>query len=220
MMNSGSLDSQYDAQVANLKIVPSKRNHLEGGSNTDAGYAALFRFQSRFSIFGVGPLSAGDIVSFSMWIKPRRKAGRTREMVLFHYGNVARPKGRSSKLRLTLTIKRGVPVLYFRPDLEFKALGTNIADGEWHHIAVSMPSKSCLASEVEVFVDGAKVETVSRTHGVDDRVFFVTDGRISLGGLGYSSEKFSAVYPSIEPFRGWMDDFRLMNRPFDPWQDI
>jgi hypothetical protein len=202
MLNTGTLGSQYDAQVSKVKIAKNKR--LEGGN------AARFRPASRFAIFGMGPFSGGEIVSFSMWIKPVPKAGKRREMVLFHYGDGARPS--NSKERLTLTIAKGVPMLYFSPSLQFEAIGINVVDKEWHQIAVSMPSKSCLASEVQLFVDGKLVETRSTT-GRDDNLFFVTNGRMSIGGLGYNSEIFSEYYPALEPYRGWIDDFRLVGKP-------
>jgi hypothetical protein len=206
VLNNGTLGSQYDAQVGKLRIA---RN----GKRSQGGYAGRFRKNSRFAIFGMGPFSGGEIVSFSMWIKPAPKAGKRKEMLLFHYSNGARPS--SSKDGLTLTIAKGVPMLYFNPKLQFEAVGVNIVDKEWHQITVSMPSKSCLASEVQLFVDGMLVETRSST-GKDGNLFFLTNGRMSLGGLGYGSQKFSESYPLLESYRGWMDDFRLVGRPLNP----
>lgn len=203
MLNSGSLGSQYDAQVCKLRIANSKR--------TQGGLAARFRAKSRVAIFGVGPFSGGEIVSFSMWIKPAPKAAMRKEMVLFNYADGAKPTS-GSKNRLTLTLARGIPVLYFSSDLIFEAVGINVVDRTWHQIAVSMPKKSCLASQFELFVDGQKVETVSR-NGKDDNVFFVTNGRMSIGGLGYNSENFEEYYTFMESYRGWMDDFLLVGRP-------
>jgi hypothetical protein len=56
------------------------------------------------------------------------------------------------------------------------------------------------------------VETRSIT-GVDNTLFLVTNGKMSLGGLGYNSDRFSEDYPLLEPYRGWMDDFRLVGKP-------
>jgi len=205
MLNTGSLGAQYDAQVANIRIGTPPRNRQGGG------LAARFRKKSRFAIYGMGPYSAGEIVSFSMWFRPVANAARNSEMVLFHYGNFGLGSGSGVKERLTLTIAKGVPVLYFKPDVQFEAIGVNVLDRQWHQIAVSMPSKSCLASEFEVFIDGTRVETVSRT-GNDIHVFFLPVGRISIGGLGYNSN-ISPVYPFMEPYRGWIDDFRLVSKP-------
>lgn len=203
MLNTGILGAQYDAQIGHLRL----RNSTRSGG----GFAGRFFKNSRFVIYGMGPFSGGEIMSLSMWIKPSLRAARRREMVLFHYGNTGKPT-RSSKDRLTLTIAKGVPVIYFRPNLQFEAMGVDVADGDWHHIAISMPSKSCLASQFELIVDGIKVDTLSR-HANDDHVFFHTDGRISIGGLGYMSNNFSEVYPYLEEFRGWIDEFRLVGRP-------
>jgi Laminin G domain./Calcineurin-like phosphoesterase. len=206
MLNTGTLGSQYDAQVGKLRI-GTHRKRSEGG------HAARFRKKSRFAMYGMGPFSGGEIVSFSMWIKPAFKAGNRREMVLFHYSNGSKPS--KGKEGLTLTIAKGVPVLYFNPALKFEAVGINVVDKEWHQISVSMPYKSCLASEVQLIVDGTLVETKSKT-GNDNNLFYMTNGRMSIGGLGYESKKFSAYYPSLGPYRGWLDDFRLVGRPLNP----
>lgn len=201
MLNTGTLGSQYDAQVGKLRIAKHPKR-LQGGN------AAHFRRKSRFAIYGMGPFSGGEIVSFSIWIKPATKLAKQKEMVLFHYANAAGPSS-GIKNHLTLTIARGVPKLYFSPSLQFEAVGINVVrDREWHQIAVSMPSKSCRASKVQLFVDGKLVETRSTT-GNDEHLFFHTDGRMSIGGLGYNSEKFSKYYPKMGSYRGWMDDFRL-----------
>jgi Predicted phosphohydrolases len=203
ILNNGSFGSQYDAQVGKLRLA-THRKRLEGG------HAARFRKMSRVAIFGVGPFSGGEIVSFSMWIRPTFKAGKRKEMVLFHYSNGSKPW--QGKDGLTLTIANGVPMLYFNSNLYFEAVGINVVDREWHQISVSMPYKSCLASEVQLIVDGALIETKSKT-GNDNNLFFVTNGKMSIGGFGYNAEKFSKYYPFLEPYRGWMDDFHLVSKP-------
>ncbi len=86
----------------------------------------------------------------------------------------------------------------------------NLDDGQWHHIAIIMPSKSCLMSQVQMTLDG--MDTTTSWNGNDDHIFFVTSGKLSLGGLGYSSSKFDSEYSNISNFNGMMDNFWL-------WED-
>ena len=81
----------------------------------------------------------------------------------------------------------------------------NLNDGEYHHIAISMPSKSCLNSDVKMFVNGKLVRT--SWNGKNENVFFVTSGKLSLGGFGYSNNNYDSVFPDKRNFAGTMDNF-------------
>ena len=59
MLNNGTFGAQYDAQVGNIELVESGR--------VDGKFAGNFTENSRFAIFGVGPYSGGEMVSFSLF---------------------------------------------------------------------------------------------------------------------------------------------------------
>ena len=202
MLNNGTFGAQYDAQVGNVTLVESGR--------VDGKFAGNFTENSRFAIFGVGPYSGGEMVSFSLWFKTNES---TNEMIMFHYG--ASGGARGSKDHLTVTLAKGVPVVYFRPEyqLEPDGNGTDLADGEWHQIAISMPKKSVQMAFVRMYIDGERVKTSMR-NGKSENVFFTTRGNLSLGGFGYQGNYFDETYPLMTTFQGLMDDFRVVARPF------
>ncbi len=150
----------------------------------------------------MGPFMGGEIISTTLFFKTTK----SKEMILICYGGRF---GVSNKKDIfLLTIKKGELTLYFgKQKYLTTAEDYNLNDGQWHHIAISMPSKSCLNSEVEMILNGKAVETV--WSGTDDYVFFTTSGKVSLGGWGYSNPKFDAKYPTMNNFVGMMDGFRV-----------
>jgi hypothetical protein len=202
MLNNGTFGAQYDAQVGNVELVESGR--------VDGKFAGNFTESSRFAIYGVGPYSGGEMVSFSLWFKTNDS---TNEMIMFHYGSSGGAEG--SKDHLTVTLAKGVPVVYFRPEcqLEPNGDGADLADGEWHQIALSMPKKSVQMAGFRMYIDGERVKTSMR-NGKSENVFFTTRGNLSLGGFGYQGNSFDEYYPFMTTFNGLMDDFRVVARPF------
>lgn len=200
MLNSGAFGAQYDAQLGNVNLISGRKS---------GGLAGRFRKNSRFAIYGMGPFGAGEIVSLSLWFKTSNDA---QETVLVHYGNGYNPQ-RTSKDWFTLTLAQGSPVIYFRPNFQLVAnQELNIADKKWHQIAVSYPSKSCLMSEVDVYIDKKRVDMKMR--GEKDKfIFHHTNGSLSIGGFGYEAANYQKYYSSLKPFRGRIDEFSLYARP-------
>ncbi len=188
------LAEQYDAQIANLEF--NSINQLYGQS------AGVFTDDTRVAIYGMGPLLGGEIISASLFFK----TDSSNEMILLFYGGVFGVS--KSKDELLLTLKDGNPTLYLDRRKYLTTKGDfHLDDGIWHSIAISMPSKSCLSSEIEIYVNGLKVETVYA--GKNDHVFFTTSGKLSLGGWGYSNHNYESQYPEVSPFNGMMDNFFL-----------
>eukprot|EP01083_Nonionella_stella_P078386 214505_1 len=198
--NQGQFGAQYDAQVGNLVLGPGRFG----------GRSGLFNDRSRMAMIASGPFSAGDVISFGLWFRTSQYRSN---MVLIHYADYwgGRVRKSQEKDHFTLTLKSGIPVIHTQPIAELRSLDkTNLADGKWHHIAVSMPRKSCYLSELQVYVDGSIVNTsISR----DRRIFQTTSGRMSIGGYGYSKSGFEDAYPGTEPYIGMLDDFVLFSRP-------
>jgi len=162
---------------------------------------------SRIGIYGFGPHSGGSIISYSLLISTKG----TSEMILVHYGVGFGEK--TSKNMYTLTLNNGTPILYIssnsilKPKREY-----NLNDGMWHHIAVSMPRTSCTLSEVIMYIDGEDIETVAKK---SVNIFFVTSGRLSIGGFGYSHESYESNFPHLSPFKGKIDEFYMWGRTIE-----
>jgi len=204
LYNQGSFGAQYDAQVSNIELVPGRK-----GTGDTAG---LFNEDSRMAIFGVGPYSGGEVISFSLWVNTDESNS---EMILAHYGTRWGSSENISidKDHLTLTLDHGVLALYIQPTLKLETtrFAGRLADGKWHHIAVSMPTKNCLLSEVEIFVDGEAVNMAS-LNGRDQRIFQQTAGNMGIGGFGYTVGAYDKAYANMKPFKGMIDDFSLWAR--------
>ena len=138
------------------------------------------------AVWGMGPASGGHLISYACWFK----TSVTRNMILIHYGETfANIKGMtlndSGKDIFTLALQEGVPYVYRNfHSLIYASNGDdyykNLADDQWHHIAISMPQKSCLFSTVHMYVDGVRVTTV--LVGLNDHLFLTSSGKISIGG--------------------------------------
>lgn len=136
-------------------------------------------------------------------------------MVMVHYANYWGDDvpDTQEKDHFTLALDHGIPVVHTRPITALRSSDQKqLADGQWHHIAVSMPKNSCSVSEVEIYVDGIKVSTTITN---DRRIFQTTSGRMSVGGYGYSKVGFEDAYPGSGPYIGKLDDFALFARPLN-----
>lgn len=167
-------------------------------------YAAKFNSRSRLAIFANGPHTPRTIVSYSLWIK----TSKANEMVLVHYGSNYGVS--TAKSMFTVTLSAGTPILY--QNAESKIIPKEeqyLNDNEWHHIAVTMPKKKCLLSEVIMYIDGKIVDT--NVHQ-DEYIFFIMSGSISIGGFGHTSKKYETLLTAMGPFVGLIDDFRMWSR--------
>jgi len=203
--NLGSFAQLYDAQIANITLV-----HQPSSRGT---YYAQFTENSRFGIFANGPHNPGIPVSFALWIKFDQSTRETsNEMLLVHYGNNFGVN--SKKSIFTLTLNNGTPALYNSPTSVLVPEDSfTLGDDEWHHIAVSMPKHSCKLSEVVIYIDGTSIRT--KTTGNDKHIFFVTSGRVSIGGFGHSSPSFESAYPHVSSYVGAVDDFSMWSRTLE-----
>merc|ERR1740139_277156 len=128
-------------------------------------------------------------------------------MILVHYGHSFGFQ-RFAKDIFTLTLEKGTPKLYINDkSVLIPTKSQKLNDGRWHNIAVSMPSNSCTLSEVAMYIDGDIIETSIPQH--DDHIFFITSGRMSIGGFGYSHESFERFLPHLIPFTGRIGNFFL-----------
>ena len=158
----------------------------------------------------MGPMAQGEMVTCSFFFKTTH----SKEMVLVFYGG--RFGYNSKKDVFLLTLKGGNPILY----VQTKALlspkdAYSLNDGKWHYIAVSMPSNSCKLSQVRMYVDGEKVDTV--VTGRDPNIFYITSGQLSFGGWGYSKGVFGvSIFSEINNYEGMMDHFRLWTGRMTP----
>ena len=65
-----------------------------------------------------------------------------------------------------------------------------------------------------MYVDGRKIQTkVSNGTKGDKNIFFITSGKLSLGGFGYSSDKYEIEFPFVHNFIGKMASFWLWSNP-------
>jgi len=206
MPNLGGFGAQYDAQVGNIALV----------QGWDGGGAGYFTRESRMALSSTGPFSAGEAISFGLWIKTDQS---DRKMVLVHHGNYwGKMLYADQKDHFTLSLDKGIPSIRTRPGTKVTIESRNITDNQWHHIAVSMPRNSCLVSELEIYIDGESIDIKITTK--DHNLFHTTTGRMSIGGFGYSNSGFESAYPNLKPYIGLLDDFYLFGRPLNIDEDF
>ena len=199
--NNGSFGQFYDAQIGDLTLV-------EGIHGASAG---LFNSQSVMATFAMGPQAGGQVISVAMWIKTSVK----KELILFHYDH--KFNGNSRDNNFSMTLAYGQPKLYSSSTSVLQpAIPINLNDGRWHHIAVTMIRRSCLLSEVLMYIDGKSV----RTQAINDDYLYVSSyGSLSIGGLGYSNTK-ETEFPSWRPYEGVIDEIYVWDRRIWPRNDL
>jgi len=106
-------------------------------------------------------------------------------MILIHYGesfaNIPGMVNRTSdKDFFTLALENGIPHVYRNVYSRVRGGSINLADDKWHHIAISIPYRNCLFSQVQMYVHGVQVTT--KLEGDDDHLFLTSSGKISIGG--------------------------------------
>ena len=207
--NMGSFGAQYDAQIANIQLVPGRN------ANT---YAGKFAPDSRFGVFGMGPYTAGMAHSVALWMKTSEVS---KKMTLLYFGPEWNP---SRKDTLQVLLQNGELFFQFSEPCPWCSLGGKfgladkkmVADDQWHHIAVIMPFNSCKYSQVQLYIDGVLHET-KQTRGSDDHVFFYTINRLNIG-YGYRKD-FNNDDGLVHTFEGEVDDVMVWSKPLQE-QDV
>lgn len=189
--NLGNFGKHYSALTANVELTDGPH-----------GKAGLFSKNSRMGVFAMGPLQQDHAVSYALWMKTTSPENQ----MLINTGSIW---SKNLKEFLNLHLNDGVPEAVISNTQKLSAVGAKLNDGQWHHIAVSMPHDSCLLSEVEIYVDGERAET--ELSGSDRNLYFNQAMRLNIGGLNYSNPGFDQL-PG-KSFVGAMDDVSLWTRP-------
>jgi len=192
--NRGAFGRNYDAQNGNIELAEGPR-----------GKAGVFKSDSQMAVYGAGPHSHGNVVSYALWMKTTSKD----DMILI---NTSR-SGRRGFMNLQLN--DGEPELMVSDDTRLTTKDQKLNDGKWHHIAVSMPKKDCKLSEVQFYVDGQPVE--SNVVGQDKRISVNMANKVTIGGLGHGNGKtpFTRLIHGklgIKPFVGLLDEVSVWAR--------
>jgi len=188
--NLGTFGPHYAAITANVDLVEGVQ-----------GKAGKFTKESRMGVFAMGPLYGKQAVSYSLWVRSKSK----KNQMLINTGSIW---GKDRKGFFNLHLNNGAPEVMVS-EKRCLTSKSKINDGEWHHIAVSMPSDGCLLSEVQIYVDG-KLTGTSLT-GQDLRLHFNQAVRMGFGGLNYSSKAHDRI--EVEPFVGSLDEIAIWTRP-------
>lgn len=173
--------------------------------SAEKGKIGLFNVDSRVAIGSMGPLDGGTAFSC---ILEFNTANSNDHMILVSYSHAW--SSRSSKDMFLMTLAKGRPRVYLDRNTYIQVDNSYfLSDGAWHKIFIKMPSKSCLLSKVQMYVDGKLVQTT--LVGDDRHLYFTSTGYLTLGGWGYSSDQFSTTrfYKTLQNFQGAMNMFAL-----------
>ena len=87
------------------------------------------------AVYGAGPHGHGNMISYALWMKTTSEE----DMVLINTGRAG------LQGLMNLHLNNGEPELLMAANARLIAKGQKLNDGKWHHVAVSMPKKDCLA---------------------------------------------------------------------------
>jgi hypothetical protein len=196
--NIGGFGQNYDAQVANIDLVPGVY-----------GKAGAFDFNSRAAVLGMGPHSGGKAVSYSLWLKTTT----TGQKVVISYEGYWRKQN-----IMNLRLRNGRPELSYSKTQQVRVSEIKLNDDKWHHISVVMPKDDCLLSEILFYIDGTVFQT--ELFGDDSVINVPNGGMISIGGFGHgnvgSEEEDREGFMGGSPFVGYIDDVFVWARTLDP----
>lgn len=188
--NIGAFGPHYSAVTANV-----------GECKGSRGKGGAFNENSRMGVFAMGPLHGQHAVSYALWVKTEASGNR----ILINTGSIWSPNVTGF---FNLHLIDGAPTVVVSKNQSLVG-DVRLNDGQWHHIAASMPADGCLLSEVQLWIDGESVET--HLKGSDRSLHFNQAVRMGFGGLNYSAKAFDAL--PAKPFVGEMDEIRVWNRP-------
>jgi hypothetical protein len=194
--NRGAFGRNYDAQNGNIELA----------TDGPRGKAGVFNPKSQMAVYGAGPYSYGNVVSYALWMKTTSEE----DMVLINTGRGSLPRG-----LMNLNLRNAQPELLMADDVRLIARGRKLNDGKWHHIAMSMPRKDCKLSEVQFYVDGQPVESEVVDKDIPINVNMVN--KVSVGGGGHengrsSYGKFMQENFGVKPFEGSLDEVTVWAR--------
>eukprot|EP00559_Dactyliosolen_fragilissimus_P009826 CAMPEP_0184854838 /NCGR_PEP_ID=MMETSP0580-20130426/220_1 /TAXON_ID=1118495 /ORGANISM="Dactyliosolen fragilissimus" /LENGTH=748 /DNA_ID=CAMNT_0027349183 /DNA_START=20 /DNA_END=2266 /DNA_ORIENTATION=+ len=205
--NMGVFGQQYDAQACLELVKGNKLQAANGKTYTTTGSVANFMWNSHVGVWGMGPHSNGEIVSYTVWVK----TDTCKDQVILTYASIfANRKDSSRTSQFSLVQHNGRPAVLF--DAETTLTTTRVPQicetGTWNHIAVTMPRKSCTISEVQIYINGEQVDTLIDQK--DRNIYFNTRGRVSIGGWGHAGEFFSTM--GYKDYIGLMEEVRVYAR--------
>ncbi|MCH8216454.1 MAG: hypothetical protein IH892_06745 [Planctomycetes bacterium] len=194
--NQGAFGRNYDAQNGNIELA----------ADGPRGKAGVFKPDSQMAVYGAGPYSYGNTVSYALWMKTTSEE----DMMLINTGRAGLERG-----LMNLNLNDAKPELLMADDVRLIAKGQKLNDGKWHHIAVSMPRKDCKLSEVQFYVDGQPVE--SEVLGKDNPINVSMVNKVSVGGPGHENGRspfaeFMHGKLGIKPFEGSLDEVSVWAR--------
>ncbi len=189
--NLGTFGKHYCALTAHVDLIDGPH-----------GRAGQFSADSRMGVFAMGPLHSGHAVSVALWMK----TDSTENQILINTGSIW---NKTLEGFFNLHLNDGVPEVVISDWQKLAAADSKLNDGEWHHVAASMPHDDCRLSDVQIFVDGKPVDT--RLTGSDRTLHFNQAVRVGIGGLNYSHKGFDQL--PAKPFAGALDDVSIWTRP-------
>lgn len=141
------------------------------------GLAGKFTSESRAALYGMGPHSQGEPISYALWFKT---ISNETQILISYQGWWG--KDYVAVLRLN----SGIPELVMTPTQKLVSSNTGhyLNTGEWVHIAISMPFKDCKLSQVQMHINGMEEETT--VVGIDENIVFPNGGLLALAGFGHS----------------------------------
>lgn len=195
--NQGAFGRNYDAQNGNIELA----------ADGPRGKSGVFNATSQMAVYGAGPHSYGNVVSYALWMKTTSQE----DMVLINTG-----RGGMNRGLFNLNLNDARPELLMADDVRLSAKTQKLDDGKWHHIAMSMPKKDCKLSEVQFYVDGQPVE--SDVVGKDNPINVSMVNKVSVGGGGHENLRSSSYGKymqdnfGVKPFVGSLDEVSVWAR--------
>jgi hypothetical protein len=200
--NIGQFGINYDAQMNNIALIYGRN-----------GKVGRFDIDSRAAVWGMGPHSEGNTVSFALWFRTDSSGS----VILISYeGYWMRPTV------MNLRLQEGTIEMVYSETQKIRGVGVvggrSLNDGLWHHVAISMPDDNCFLSEIFLYIDGEQANT--KIVGSDTTVYLPRGGQLALGGFGYGGTSVESP-PDRNGFRdginflGEMDDVMVWSRTLE-----
>jgi hypothetical protein len=110
-----------------------------------------------------------------------------------------------------ISINGGYVELSLRPEITATTNDMKVNDGEWHHIAITVPKRNALLTDCKMYVDGKKIEDIRFSNG-NTPINTVQSNWMTIATQSNQFKTDLTQTMNMSNFSGLLDDFGIWTR--------
>jgi hypothetical protein len=195
--NLGGFSNEYTAWTKNTSTGPGR---IDGSLTLRPGKSIL-------GLSSMGPMSHDHPRTVAMWLRTTSPGHQVLLNTVSFWG--------TGRQFFNLHLKNGHLELMLRPDCGTVVDGPKLNDGQWHHVAATVPAAGSTLDEVQLCIDGV-LQTRRSTRKGGTKINTAQANWMGLGILLAESSLKLDTQLGIGNFDGSLDDFAIWTRSLTP----